>query len=248
MLSLHPAQVYYMDEKWAQLQTRKRNVRALMEKMQNYQSDSLMADPDAPMPEGMRVIGPEDFDNLENVESVEELKDIYDHFLLYQGKQLGPCQDFMKNKSKEDREDRKRKKRMAKDKKYKTERKMVTKTVTKTVTRTVTEKVTDDDGNETEVENEVQEEVETDIESEEEVEVTDDEAMMDDEDDEDDPEDQEPEEEEDLKHASKNDAYSLCVKFGIAGMASRSDLAHTFYSFRPPHNYRQSSPPSPGSA
>ena len=214
-----------MDEKWAQLQTRKRNVRRLMEKMQNYQSDHVMADPDAPIPEGMKIIGPDDFDNLDNVETVEELKDIYDHFLLYHGKQLGPCQEFMKNKAKEDREDRKRKKRMAKEKKYKTVKKMVTKTVVKTVTRTVTETVTDDDGNEQEVSKEVDEDVETDIESEEEEEVTDDEAMEEqDNDDEEDPEDQEDQEDDELKYASKNDAYSLCVKYKVAGMAQRFGL------------------------
>ena len=216
--------VYYMDEKWAQLQTRKKNVRKLMEKMQNYQSDSLMADPDAPLPEGMKVIGPEDFDNLDNVETAEELKDIYDHFLLYHAKNLGPCQEFMKNKSKEDKEERKRKKRMAREKKYKTEKRTITKTVTKTVTRTVTEKVTEDDGTEREVENEVEEQVETDIESEEEVEVTDDEAMAEDYEDDDEEDEQDAEEEDELKHASKNDAYSLCVKYGIAGMASRMGL------------------------
>merc|ERR1712013_821390 len=118
--------VYYMDEKWAQLQNRKSNVRKLMEKMQTYQSDSLMADPDAPLPEGMKVIDAADFDNLEEVETVEELKDIYDHFLLYHGKRLGACTEFMKKKAREEKEERKRKKRMAKEKKYKVEKKMVT--------------------------------------------------------------------------------------------------------------------------
>ena len=216
--------VYYMDEKWAQLQNRKSNVRKLMEKMQTYQSDSLMADPDAPLPEGMKVIDAADFDNLEEVETVEELKDIYDHFLLYHGKRLGACTEFMKKKAREEKEERKRKKRMAEEKKYKVEKKMVTKTVTKTVTRTVTETVTDDDGNEREEEKEVQEEVETDIESEEEVEVTDEEAMAEDDDDDEDPEDADDDEEEDLKHASKADAYSLCVKFGVSGMAARFGL------------------------
>merc|ERR1719341_499687 len=213
--------VYYMDEKWAQLQNRKESVRKLMEKMQSYQSDSLLADPDAPLPEGMKVIDAADFDNLEEVETVEELKDIYDHFLLYHGKRLGACTEFMKKKAREEKEE---KKRMAREKKYKVEKKMVTKTVTKTVTRTVTETVTDDDGNEREEEKEVQEEVETDIESEEEVEVTDEEAMAEDYDDDEDPEDADDDEEDDLKHASKSDAYSLCVKFGVSGMAARFGL------------------------
>merc|ERR1712130_777413 len=130
--------VYYMDEKWGQLQSRKKNTRRLMEKMQTYQGDSQMAEPDAPLPDGFKILGQEDLDRLEAVETVEELKDVYDHFLLYHGKSLGPCSEFMKKKAKEEKEERKRKKRMAREKKYKVEKKMVTKTVTKTVTRTVT--------------------------------------------------------------------------------------------------------------
>merc|ERR1711892_866083 len=105
-----------MDEKWGQLQNRKRNVKRLMEKMQTYQGDSLMAEPDAPLPEGFKVLGQEDLDRLEAVETVEELKDIYDHFLLYHARALGPCQEFMRKKAKEEREERRARKRQGKEK------------------------------------------------------------------------------------------------------------------------------------
>merc|ERR1712029_133031 len=62
--------VYFMDEKWCQLQMRKKNVKKLMEKMQSYQQDILMENPDAPLPEGIQIIQQEDFDRLENVETV----------------------------------------------------------------------------------------------------------------------------------------------------------------------------------
>lgn len=201
--------VYYMDEKWCQLQQRKRNVRKLMEKMQSYQGDTLLENPDAPLPEGLKLVEQTDLDNLEMVESVEELKDVYDHFLLYHARNIGPCQEHFKAKAKEEKEVRRARKRAGRAKKYKT----VKETVTKTVTKTVTETVTNDEGDEEEIEKEVEEEVET----EEEREVTDDEAMDNDNDSEEDPEDQDEPEDEDIKYAKRNDAYSLCVKYGITG-------------------------------
>ena len=217
--------VYYMDEKWCQLQNRKKNVRRLMERMQSYQGDTLLEDPDAPLPEGIKLISQEDFDRLEGVETVEELKDVYDYFLLYHARNLGPCQEHFRKKAKEEKEAKRLRKKLGKQKKYKTIREKVTKTVTRTVSKTVTETVTNDDGEEEEIEKEIEEEVETDVETEEEKEVTDDEAV-----DEDNPEsDEEADEpddqdEDEIKFAKRNDAYSLCVKYGISGMASRFGL------------------------
>ena len=215
--------VYYMDEKWGQLQNRKKNVRRLMEKMQSFQTDSVMADPDAPIPEGLKAIEQDDFDRLEAVESVEELKDIYDHFLLYQGRYLGQCQEFVRKKAKEEIEERKARKRASRGKKTKTVKEMVKKTITKTVSRTINETITNDDGEEEEIEKEIEEEVETDVETEEEREVTDDEAMDEDNVDSED-ETEEPEQDEEMKMPSRNDIYSLCVKNRISGMVKRFGL------------------------
>ena len=90
-----------------------------MEKMQSYQGDSQMADTDAPLQEGFKILVQEDLDRLEAVETVEELKDIYDHFLLYHARALGPSQEFMRKKTKEEREERRARKRQGKEK-YKT--------------------------------------------------------------------------------------------------------------------------------
>ena len=215
--------VYYMDEKWCQLQQRKRNIKRLIEKMQTFQQDTILADPDAPIPEGEKIIDHEDFERLEAVETVEELKDVYDHFLLYHAKKLAACQEHFKKKAKKEREERRMRKKLGK-KKYKTVKETVTKTVTRTVSRTVTETVTNDDGDEEEIEREVEEEVETEVETEEEKEVTDDEAVDDNPDSEDDPEDVEDPEDEDIKFARRNDAYSLCVKYGVSGMAAKFGL------------------------
>ena len=72
-----------------------------MERMQTYQGDVCMEDPDAPLPAGMKLIDQEDYDRLEAVETVEELKDVYDHFLLYHAKSLAPCREHFKKKAKE---------------------------------------------------------------------------------------------------------------------------------------------------
>ena len=208
--------VYYMDEKWCQLQQRKRNNKRLLEKMQTYQQDIIIADPDAPLPEGVKVIDYQDFERLEEVETVEELKDVYDHFMLYHSKKLAASTEHHKKKAREEKEARKLRKKAGRQKKYKT----VKETVTKTITRTVTETVTNDDGEEEEIEKEV----ETDVETEEEKEVTDDEAIDDIVDSEEDPEDVEEAEEEDLKHTRRSDAYSLCVKYGVTSMAAKFGL------------------------
>merc|ERR1719347_643129 len=57
--------VYYMDEKWCQLQQRKRNIKRLIEKMQTFQQDTVLADPEAPIPAGEKTIDHEDFERLE---------------------------------------------------------------------------------------------------------------------------------------------------------------------------------------
>merc|ERR1712142_495347 len=70
-----------------------------MERMQTYQGDVCMEDPNAPLPAGMKLIDQEDYDRLEAVETVEELKDVYDHFLLYHAKYLAPCREHFKKES-----------------------------------------------------------------------------------------------------------------------------------------------------
>ena len=128
--------------------------------------------------------------------------------------------EFSIVQAKEEKAERRARKKAGKQKKYKTVMRTVKRKATKTITRTVTETVTNEEtGEEEEVEKEVEEEVETEVESEAEEEVTDDEAMEADEDDDDDEEEEEEEEEEVIKHATKNDAYSLCVKYKLSSIA-----------------------------
>jgi len=221
----HLWRVYHMDEKWCQLQNRKRNIKRLFEKMQTYQNDFLLADPTTgSLTEGTSPITQEDFDRLESVESVEELKDVYQHFLLYHGRNIGDCQEFHRKRLKEERAERRERKKLGRIKKYKTVKRTIKRKATKTVTKTVTETVENEEtGEPEEVEKEVEEEVETEVESEVDEEITDDEAMLEDQD-EDDDDEEEPDEDDHIKHATRSDHYSLCVKFKLTGLAKSFGL------------------------
>lgn len=75
--------IYKFDAKWCILQSRKRGLVKLFEKIQDYQLKKVMENPDEPVPAEMRIIKDEDIDRLKIVQSSEELKDIHDHFLLH---------------------------------------------------------------------------------------------------------------------------------------------------------------------
>ncbi|KAI4456284.1 transcription elongation factor spt6 [Holotrichia oblita] len=75
--------IYKYDAKWCQLKTRKQNLLSLFEKMRTYQIDQIMKDPDAPIPENIRVMKDGDIERLKNVQTAEELNDIHNHFVLY---------------------------------------------------------------------------------------------------------------------------------------------------------------------
>lgn len=65
------------------MKTRKENLLALFEKMRNYQLDQLMIDPDAPIPENVRLLRDSDLERLNSVQTAEELQDVHNHFVLY---------------------------------------------------------------------------------------------------------------------------------------------------------------------
>ncbi|XP_043664640.1 transcription elongation factor SPT6-like [Vespula pensylvanica] len=75
--------VYKFDAKWCQLRQRKENLLKLFKKMRNYQLDEIMKNPDAPLPDNVRVIKDDDIERLKNIQTSEELNDVYQHFMLY---------------------------------------------------------------------------------------------------------------------------------------------------------------------
>lgn len=75
--------VYKFDAKWCQLNVRKTNLHKLFENMRNCQLDNIMENPDAPIPDDIRVLKDDDFERLKAAQTPEELKDVHNHFLLY---------------------------------------------------------------------------------------------------------------------------------------------------------------------
>lgn len=104
--------VYKFDAKWCQLKTRKENLLNLFEKMRSYQMDLVMKDPDAPLPDTMRIIKDADIDNLRRVQTAEELNDVHNHFVLYYAQDLPAMHAAWRLKEKERKKYEKRQARL----------------------------------------------------------------------------------------------------------------------------------------
>ncbi|XP_074640844.1 transcription elongation factor SPT6-like [Tubulanus polymorphus] len=96
--------VYAWDEKWSQLRTRKQNLIQLFEKMQMYQFDELFADPDKPLDANVRPLNEEDIDRARGIQTIEELNDVYQHFLLYYGRDIPKMKAALKRKKRQEEE------------------------------------------------------------------------------------------------------------------------------------------------
>ncbi|TGZ45905.1 transcription elongation factor SPT6 isoform X2 [Temnothorax longispinosus] len=95
--------VYRFDAKWCQLRQRKENLLKLFEKMRNYQLDEIMKNPDAPLPDNVRVIKDDDIERLKNVQTSEELNDVYNHFMLYYSHEIPAMQEAVRRKERQAR-------------------------------------------------------------------------------------------------------------------------------------------------
>ena len=100
--------VYKYDAKWCQLKSRKENLMALFEKMRSYQLDQIMKNPDAPIPENVRLIRDSDIDRLNTVQTAEELQDVHNHFVLYYASDLPAMHAAWRLKEKERKKQEKR--------------------------------------------------------------------------------------------------------------------------------------------
>lgn len=104
--------VYKYDAKWCQLKSRKENLMALLEKMRSYQLDIIMKNPDAPIPENVRIIKDSDIERLEGVQTAEELQDVHNHFVLYYAPDLPAMHAAWRTKEKERRRQERRAERL----------------------------------------------------------------------------------------------------------------------------------------
>ncbi|KAM3875493.1 transcription elongation factor SPT6-like [Diretmus argenteus] len=98
--------VWQWDEKWTQLKTRKQNLTRLFQRMQGFQFEQISADPDKPLSDGIRPLDTPDLDRLKNVQSGDELSDVYNHFLLYYGRDIPKMQNGSKSRSKKSKKNK----------------------------------------------------------------------------------------------------------------------------------------------
>ncbi|XP_029922869.1 transcription elongation factor SPT6 [Myripristis murdjan] len=92
--------VWQWDEKWTQLRTRKQNLTRLFQRMQAFQFEQISADPDKPLSDGIRPLDTADLERLKNVQSSDELSDVYNHFLLYYGRDIPKMQNAVRSSTK----------------------------------------------------------------------------------------------------------------------------------------------------
>lgn len=92
--------VWQWDEKWTQLKLRKQNLMRLFQKMQAYQYEQISADPDKPLADEIRPLDTTDMERLKDVRSMDELRDVYNHFLLYYGRDIPKMQNAAKSSQK----------------------------------------------------------------------------------------------------------------------------------------------------
>ncbi|XP_064612097.1 transcription elongation factor SPT6-like [Liolophura sinensis] len=97
--------VWYWDEKWTQLETRKKNMVRLFEKMQNYQFDQ-NSDPEKVLETNFRALTEDDIDRVKGIQTQEELRDVYQHFLLYYGADIANMHNAEKLKQRQTVEER----------------------------------------------------------------------------------------------------------------------------------------------
>lgn len=90
------------------MKTRKENLLALFEKMRNYQMDQLMKNPDAPIPDHVRVMKDGDIERLRNVQTAEELQDVHNHFVLYYAPDLPAMHAAWRTKEKQRKKEERR--------------------------------------------------------------------------------------------------------------------------------------------
>lgn len=69
--------------------------------MRSYQLDQVMKDPDALIPDHVRVIKDGDIERLKNIQTAEELQDVYNHFMLYYAQDLPAMHAAWRQKEKE---------------------------------------------------------------------------------------------------------------------------------------------------
>lgn len=97
--------VYKWDEKFCQLDKRRKNMIQLFKNMQAYQADIIERSESGTAPEGMRLLSEDDIDMLyEHSNTFEELNDMWQYFQLYYSADIKPMKEEYLKREKERRQ------------------------------------------------------------------------------------------------------------------------------------------------
>jgi transcription elongation factor SPT6 len=99
--------VFKWDERWCQLQIRKRNMTRLLKNMQSYQIDRIVNRPqdESPDPIGCRTVSEREIERVRSSTTFEELKDCWVHFQLHYGNEIPSMKQFTASKQRGNRHD-----------------------------------------------------------------------------------------------------------------------------------------------
>lgn len=87
--------IYRWDEKWCQLQERKKNLLKMFEDMKDYQLNLMLQAQDSPLPDNFRRITERDIKKVQSIQSIEEFNDCYLQFQLYYNSEIFEMKKFL---------------------------------------------------------------------------------------------------------------------------------------------------------
>ncbi|ODM97896.1 Transcription elongation factor SPT6 [Orchesella cincta] len=96
--------IYRLDARFCQLKNRKSKLIELFRNMREHQTDLIMAKPDDPISDSMRLITDEDLERIKSIKSADELKDMYLFFSLYYADEVPNMKEGLIRKRKEERQ------------------------------------------------------------------------------------------------------------------------------------------------
>lgn len=95
--------VYQWDEKWCQLQERKRNIIKLLENMREFQVAIIAASEDQTLPHYMRRVTERDVRRANSIQSMDEFNDCYLHFKLHYSAHVNDMKKYILQQKREER-------------------------------------------------------------------------------------------------------------------------------------------------
>ncbi|CAL8137322.1 unnamed protein product [Orchesella dallaii] len=96
--------IYRLDARFCQLKNRKSRLIELFKNMREHQTDFIMARPDDPISDSMRLITDDDLARIKSIKSADELKDMYLFFSLYYADEVPNMKEALMRKRREERQ------------------------------------------------------------------------------------------------------------------------------------------------